>query len=204
MSDQLHFKGFDKREDCFGGSLFGRGHPKQSRPLDSTKPMHLVLRATASVLRKNDLALRIVSLEIQRWSKRCGVTVYRWANVGNHLHLAVRVGRVHQWSKFIRSLTGSIARKFQAAGLISSQAGLTRDSITATTPATPTTRARFWQSRPFTRIVRSWRRAFKTLLDYIRMNQLESLGILCAKDRVFYRELHRQWRQPDDDWPSVG
>lgn len=190
MSDQYHFKGFDKRKDCFGGSLLGKGHPKQRRPLDSTRPIHLVLRANASVLRKSQVALSIVHGEVQRWSKRCGVTVYRWANAGNHIHLAIRVGRLHQWARFIRGLTGSIARKFQAAGLIAAKgtaataryktkaakAGTTTthaaDASTTGTAAADeaTTRATLWQSRPFTRIVRSWRKAFKALLEYIRMN----------------------------------
>jgi len=113
------------------------------------------------------------------------VTVYRWANSGNHLHLAIRIGRVHQWSKFIRSLTGSIARKLQAAGLIKNK-------------STSSTTHKLWQCRPYTRIVRSWKKAFKALLEYIRMNQLEALGILNARDRDFYRELHRQWSRPAD------
>jgi len=100
---------------------------------------------------------------VQRWSKRCGVTVYRWANVGNHAHFAIRIGRVHQWSKFIRGLTGAIARKLQVKGL---------------KPPGP-----LWESRPFTRVVRSWRRAFKALLEYIELNQLEALGFFTRQDR---------------------
>jgi len=181
MQSQFLLQDFNRRQDSFGGSLLGKGHPKQRRPLDSTRPIHLVLKANKSVLRQNQVALNIVHAEVQRWSKRCGVTVYRWANVGNHVHLAIRLGRVHQWSKFIRGLTGSIARKLQARGL---------------KPKGP-----LWQTRPFTRLVRGWRRAFKTLLEYIRMNQLEALGVLNAKDRAFYKELHAQMREEAEaDW----
>jgi len=168
QEEQLHFKHFQKQGDCFGGSLLGKAHPKRRRPLDSTKPIHLVLKANASVLRQNQVVLDLVQGEVQRWSKRCGVTVYRWANVGNHIHLAIRLGRVHQWSKFIRGLTGAIARKLQAKGL---------------KPPGP-----LWESRPFTRVVRSWRRAFKALLEYIEMNQLEALGIFTCQDRPLYKE----------------
>jgi len=202
---QLHFdifKNNSKRRDCFGGSLLGKSHPKRRRPLDSKRPIHLVLKANASVLRNNQVARNIVHGEVQRWSKRCGVTIYRWANAGNHLHLAIRLGRVHQWPKFIRGLTGSIARKFQTARLTTAMD--THGNGRNLTHNRTTTRTRFWHCRPFTRIVRSWQKAFKTLLEYIRMNQLEAQGILNPKDRDLYYSLRAQLREDADGPPSAA
>jgi len=80
---------------------------------------------------------------------------------------------VHQWSKFIRGLTGAIARKLQAKGL---------------KPPGP-----LWESRPFTRVVRSWRRAFQALLEYIELNQLEALGFFTRQDHA-----------AEEEWPSTA
>jgi len=53
MQSQFLLQDFNRRQDSFGGSLPGKGHPKQRRPLDSSRPVHLVLKANKSVLRQN-------------------------------------------------------------------------------------------------------------------------------------------------------
>lgn len=46
-SKQLEFAGpgMKKPDVRFGGSLLGKSNPKRKRPLDSKRPIHLVLRA---------------------------------------------------------------------------------------------------------------------------------------------------------------
>lgn len=150
-------KGFEKPKDWFGGSYL-KSHPKSKRPLDSKMPLHIVLRSNRSVLRLPKTYARINQL-VEQIAKKYGVRIYEFANVGNHLHLLVKIPRVHLWAGFIRELTGRISQIAQ---------GLTgREKGTA-----------FWASRPFTRVVKGWNRAYRIVKDYLLLNRLEGEGLV--------------------------
>ena len=84
-----------------------------------------------------------------------GLTIYKFANVGNHLHLVLKIPDRPSWRRFIREITGRIAAFVK-------EKTKTSDS--------------FWLHRPFTRIVRGWKKAFRLALDYVHFNQLEADG----------------------------
>ena len=42
-------------------------------------------------------------------AKRYGVRLYRYANVGNHIHLLIKVPSRMIWQRFLRELSGGIA-----------------------------------------------------------------------------------------------
>lgn len=83
------------------------------------------------------------------------------ANVGNHLHLQIRLFKRHSYFKFIRSITGAIA-------LFILKADRNNKIVKTHTD-------RFWDYRPFTRIVTGFR-DFIGLQDYIAINELEGRG----------------------------
>src|SRR5262249_36517623 len=96
---QLSFddKAFKKPGDCFGGSLVKGNNPKTKRPLESKLPIHLTLRSKKSVMRlpKN---FRAVGLAIENTSKKYGVRIYERANVGNHLHMVIKIPSLQRWA----------------------------------------------------------------------------------------------------------
>jgi len=112
-----------------------------------------------------------VNQSVDRACKRHGVRVYKYANVGNHLHLLIKIPGRKRWAAFIRELSGRVA---QAAQSISGQ---------------EKGGSGFWMYRPFTRIVRGWKRAFKAAKDYIELNILEAEGFIRRDQIKNLREL---------------
>ena len=99
----------------------------------------------------------------QKLSKRWGVKIYRYANVGNHLHLLIKVPSRRIWQRFLRELAGGIpiivtgAKKGMALAKNASQRG-------------------FWDHLAFTRIV-SFGRDYKKVDSYLIGNLFEAVGI---------------------------
>jgi REP element-mobilizing transposase RayT len=108
---QQHFQGegFHIPKDCFGGSLLKNSNAKIKRPLDSKLPIHLVLRANKGGMRLPKTHLR-VNRTVETTCKKHGVKVYRFANVGNHLHMIIKIPGRARWAAFIRELTGRVAQ----------------------------------------------------------------------------------------------
>ncbi len=154
---------------AYGGILLktrkGRARP---RPLDTRHTMHLVLRSTKAKgewsFRKPAHEKKIQSI-LSHFSRRYGVKVISLANVGNHLHFQIKLSNRFTYKAFIRTLTSAIAM-----------------AITGASRWNPL-KGRFWDYRPFTRIVQSYR-AFLNLRDYIRINELEGYG---------YQRDHARW-----------
>ncbi len=165
-------KSFEKPKDSFGGSLL-RGNPKGKRPLESKLPISLTLRAAKSVLRLPK-TFKTVEALIEQTAHKHGVTIYRRANVGNHLHLVIKIASIQRWAAFIRELTGRIAQ------VVRDMIGLVAE-------------AKFWLYRPHTRIVRGWQKPFKTVLQYIELNQLEALGFISRAEIRTLKDLRMIW-----------
>lgn len=158
-------KSFQKREDGFGGATL-KGNPKTNRPLESKMPIHLTMRARKSVLRLPK-TFEVVNRTVYAVARKHGVKIYKFANVGNHLHMAIKIPHVRRWAAFIRELTGRLAlvcRHF-------------RDYKS------------FWLYRPHTRIVRGWKKAFRIVKDYIDLNIWEAEGFISRKDIKTLKDL---------------
>lgn len=151
-------QGFAKPGDSFGGEAL-KGNARSARPLDSKLPIHLTLRATKSVLR-TPKHFGIVERIISDVAKKHGVKIYKHANVGNHLHLAIKIPRVKRWAAFIRELTGRLGLALKKA-----MGG-----------------EKLWLFRPHTRIVRGWKKAFRIVKEYIELNRWEAEGFISRKD----------------------
>ncbi|MGZ3723369.1 MAG: transposase [Bdellovibrionales bacterium] len=165
---------FEIPKDCFGGSLLKNSNAKIKRPLDSKLPIHLVLRSVKGGMRLPK-TFSGVNATVERTCKKHGVTVYKYANVGNHIHMVIKIPGRPRWSAFIRELTGRISQYVQ--GITGRQLGAEK----------------FWSQRPFTRIVRGWKRAFKIAKDYVHLNLLEAEGFISRKETKTLRDLRAIW-----------
>ncbi len=120
----------------------------------------------------NDFKIREI---VQKFSVRYGVRVISLANVGNHLHFHIKLRNRFTYNSFIRALTGSIAMAITGAH--------------RRTPLKKSAQDRFWDYRPFTRVVQSYR-AYLNLRDYIKINELEGYGA-CREEARFIVEQGR-------------
>lgn len=114
---------------------------------------------------------------VDRLKNRWNVAVYRYANVGNHLHLLVRAKSRADWQGFIRELSGGIAIIVTGA---KKGTPLERGADSQTTRG-------FWDHLVFSRIV-SWGRDFKGVALYTLKNLWEGTGVPVRK--LLARGLH--------------
>ncbi|HAG92381.1 MAG TPA: hypothetical protein DCL41_10935 [Bdellovibrionales bacterium] len=126
-----------------GGSL--ENSRKQKRTLSSKKPMHLVLKANKITLFRNR---DFIQRTLHKQSQKFGHRILTWSVQRNHIHLLIRIWDRNSYIKFIRALTGLIARKL-GRGL--------------------------WKFRPFTRVL-SWGREIWNVNNYIFKNEMEVFG----------------------------
>lgn len=163
-----------KQKSAYGGELLKKRKGRLSgRPLTTKETMHLVLRSTKakgewSFKRpKNEHKIQQI---IHKFSIRYGVKIISMANVGNHLHFQIKLSHRYTYKPFIRAITSAIMMAVTNASRwhkkLASQS------------------QKFWDNRPYTRFVQSFK-AYLNLKDYIKINQLEGMGI----DRDFARLL---------------
>jgi REP element-mobilizing transposase RayT len=163
---QLGFEILNKKSmKYFGGAFLKNSNPKEKRPISTKKTMHLVVRSTMakgsmSLLRNN----KKVSEIVYKQAKFCGVKIYKFANAGNHLHLIILPSSRTAFMRFIRSMTGLIARY-----ILKAQKGSAKS-------------VQFWDKRPFTRIL-EWGKDFKITSDYLLQNTLEAYGFIPYQPR---------------------
>lgn len=172
---QLSFeeKLIKKKPDRFGGALLKGNNPKYKRPLHSRYPVHLTLRAIKGGMRLPKLSERVKEI-IERAAARRGVKIYRYANVGNHLHLVIRVTKLGQWAAFIREISGRIAALMREMGITESG-------------------ERYWLHRPFTEVVRNWKQGFKQLCAYVHLNWLQAEGFINRRETKTLKDLRLIW-----------
>lgn len=174
---------FLKRDPgAYGGVLLNtRAGRARARPLSTRDSMHLVLRSSRA---KGALSMRRHAGKIQaivnRFAEKYQVRIFSLANVGNHLHFHIQLGREENYRPFIRAITAAIAMAVTGASRWQKSAG------------------KFWDYRPFTRLVKS-AAGFLRLRDYIRINHLEGLGYgRINATFIVAREI--DLRRPRDSW----
>lgn len=159
-----------KENSAFGGSLLSkRAERARRRPISIKHSMHIVMRSSRAKgewsFRRGKNPGRIVNL-VNKFARKYGVRVLSMANVGNHLHLHVRLANRHVYPAFIRALTGAIALLVTKAKKFKGIVG------------------KFWDYRPYSRFVESYR-DFLNVCDYVRINQMEGFGIDRKEARFF-------------------
>lgn len=205
---------FKKESLSYGGDLQtkrkGRAY---ARPLSTKHSMHLTLRSTKA---KGKMSFLRYKKDIQdilkKFAVKNNIQLVSSANVGNHLHLQIKLSRRESYKPFIRAITSAIAMKVsgrnkwtvqqmkeqvlrdnQKAGAQSSQNALHEQSasmhIKSGEEADDKQIHKFWDRRPFTRIVIGYQ-AILRLKDYIKLNQFEGMGYPRSVAKVLAGEKH--------------
>ena len=150
----------------FGGARL-KGNPKEKRPLSLKSALHLVLKSKRAFGAQSMLAkphARQIDQTIRKQAATCGVKIYHLVNVGNHLHLVIRIQDRRLYRVFIRSVSGLIARQ-----VLRKQRGPERLQENQK----EVRKSSFWVARPFTRLV-SWGRDYKNLSKYMQKNRSQT------------------------------
>ena len=143
-----------------------QGKRKSARPIDPKQALHVVLKASVargalSMLHPKHCGPihQFTHGLAQRW----GIRLYRYANVGNHIHLLIKVPSSAVWQRFLRELAGGIPLIVTGAkkGAPFAKSGKQRG---------------FWDALAFTRIVRLGR-DFEGMGRYLIKNLFEGAGI---------------------------
>ncbi|MBX3021428.1 MAG: transposase [Bdellovibrionales bacterium] len=141
------------------GGLKTKGHRKLERPFYSRKWIHLVLKSDKAY---GKLSLKAAPNQtfirelIYSKARKFGVSVGDFVNMGNHLHIKARCSSRGQFQKFLKSVTGRIARKVT---------GARRGNKFG----------RFWQGLAYTRVLMSSVEEMR-LHNYFCANRLEGLA----------------------------
>jgi REP element-mobilizing transposase RayT len=158
-----------KQSSAYGGELLKtRKGRSTGRPLSTKFTMHLVLRSSKA---KGKNSFRNFKKEItqilEKFGTKFGITIVRMANVGNHIHLQIKLSNRFTYKPFIRAITAAIAMKVSGRNRWTNAA---------------TKKEKFWDLRPFSRVIESFK-GFLNLGDYIEINQLEGFGYTRADAR---------------------
>ncbi|MEZ0390879.1 MAG: transposase, partial [Pseudobdellovibrionaceae bacterium] len=147
-----------KNMKSFGGELL-KGKRKTKRPLSTKLPLHLILKACEKlVFSPGNLSLeRLIHNQAQKFN----VKIYELAVNWSHIHLIIKIKERENYNQFIRSLCSILAAK-----------------VRARKPHLKT----LFTLRPFTRLI-SWGRDFKSVVEYLILNQMEARGLISRPKR---------------------
>jgi hypothetical protein len=171
------------------GGLQTKRVRKNERPLSTKKSIHLVLKSkeakgTLSFLHfKNK---NVVEKIIREKARKFGIKIQDFANVGNHLHLKIKISSRENFQKFLKAITTLIARK-----------------VTGAKKGKPFGRP-FWEGLAFTRIITSSLQELN-LKGYIQANRLEATKSYQARQKYlkhFNAWVYKRHRQDGSQDPK--
>lgn len=151
-----------------------KGRRKVHRPLSTKKWIHLTLKSQKAIgkmsfkLPKNRFFIEKL---VKEKAKKFGIIIGGQANVGNHLHLKVKITSRGMFQKFLKSLTTLIARK-----------------LTGARRGKPF--GRFWDHLAHTRVLMSYTEELN-LDGYLIANRLEAAK--STREREEFLKRHRKW-----------
>ena len=108
---------------------------------------------------------------LKTFSKKYRIRVYRYENVGNHLHLLLKTegksqsGAKADFQNFLRRFAGAVAFQVTDAKKASPQGG-------------------FWEKLAYSRLI-TWGREYKAIHDYFTKNFFESKGLWAGASDSF-------------------
>lgn len=143
----------------FHGGELSLKKRKSLRPLARGRPIHLVLKSRQA-LKKHK---HPINQEIHRLGDRFQIRIDDIAVAHDHIHLVIFIPSRKDYVRFIRSLTGLLARRL-GKGL--------------------------WSLLPFTR-VGAWGRAYEELKNYLKKNREEAEGIRPYETRKDWYKRYR-------------
>jgi hypothetical protein len=146
---------FKSRKE-FGGSLLDKSHAKKARPINTQHAMHVVLRSPRNI--------KMVERTLRKLSHQFGITIYRYAIVGHHLHLLIRLSVRYTFAPFLRGLTGTIAVKVTGSNKLK------------------TLDEKLWDFIPWSHAV-GWGKAYRQAKAYVFRNEMEASGAMSFQPR---------------------
>ncbi len=168
-----------------GGDI-RKGKRKGARPFSHKNAIHVVLRSTQARGSQSLLTKANQHLTEQLLKACCDkhrIRVYRFVNVGNHLHLLLKTkARKYEYAKrdfqrFLKEFAGAVAFR-----------------ITGAKKTEPNPKGRFWDKLLYSRIV-SWGREYENLRDYFTKNFFESVGLWWGKTDSWLRPMRESFQE---------
>ena len=172
----MNFPGFDfPSRLSFGGAL-QTGRRKSARLFDSKRALHVVLRSSRCTGPQSLIKYeRKISQVLNDQCALHGVKIYARANAGNHLHLVLKAPSRRTLRRFLRAITGLIARKVTGRERGKGKLGLAQQTRIAGAQPVPKVAGSFWDARPFSRVV-EWGQDFAKAKHYLHLNRVEAIG----------------------------
>jgi REP element-mobilizing transposase RayT len=178
---ESYLPGFEKAAGAQHGGDLAKGKRKTFRPIDPKQALHVVLRSSKA---RGELSLlhprhcNAIEKHVHKTARRCGVRVYRFANVGNHLHLLIKVPSRPAWKRFAKQISGGIAQIVTGArkGSALSRNTARRNDRCKDAFIPESAQRAFWDHLLFTRIV-SFGRDFNGVAKYLIKNLFEASDV---------------------------
>lgn len=148
---------------------------KYKRPLSTKDHTHLILRSSKSKGTQSFRSaknLKKIEEILQKQARLAHVQLDRFSINSNHLHLLILFKRREFYFRFVRAISGLIARQ-----ILGVERGTARQYLSPEQRENKKLMTGFWDARPFTRIVK-WGKAYFTLARYILRNELEAIGFI--------------------------
>lgn len=174
-------------------------HAKSHRPLHSRKPLHVCFRSRFATGKRTMLGLNKLKVHrlVDLLSRKFDVKILKYANVGNHLHLVVKLPggiTTSRWRyrKWIRLLTSRLA--IEIGG--SKKGAPFKDDRGR--------RTKFWDAIPFSRVIHG-RRGWNIMSRYVIKNELQGQGVPTPQAITIANELFESARALDlPNWKSTA
>ena len=180
---------------AFGGAKLKGSHAKKKRPFSRKLPVHVVMRSSQAKGSRSLMNFgRQVEAVLFEEAAKHSIKLHAAANAGNHIHLLVQAHSRDHLSDFLRAISGRIAMIVTGARKGSSLvAQRNKTSATTLNSTGAKTRSRFWDQRPFTRLV-SMGKDFMGVLRYIALNSTEVAGFTREHARRMFAEIRERIR----------
>ncbi len=161
-------------QSFFGGSLTTKRAHRTARPLSTKYPIHVILRSSQaqgvkSFWHKGNK--EFIKQALKKYSKRWSIEVLSCANVGNHIHLLIKLSHRYSYEKFIKSLTGAISLRLTKWNKNRGERG-----------------EKFWDFKPYTRLIIGFFAKLR-MQDYMDINQLEGPEVKRLEARMILENL---------------
>ncbi len=177
LKKESYLPGFEKSSGAKHGGEISLGKRKTFRPIDPKQALHVIMKSSKArgmLSMLHPKHCNAVETHVHKTAKRYGVRVYRFANVGNHLHLLIQVPTRQAWIRFSKEISGGIAQIVTGA-----RKGLALPRSASDKMPESALRA-FWDHLLYTRIV-SFGRDFNGVGRYVIKNLFEAAGVPMKK-----------------------
>jgi REP element-mobilizing transposase RayT len=134
---QLNLFEENKSTKYIHGGAKTKGRRKKKRPLSTKHAIHLVLKSKKAVGQhsffKHQQSIHRI---LNKYANKCGVQIKDSVNMGNHIHLKIKIADRKLFQNFLRTVTALISRQV--------------------TKATKNKKfGKFWDALAFTRVVKT-------------------------------------------------